>query len=152
MAVYDSIHFILDLRSQLFFGPIKCGLVAFFGQKKAVGLNPASLFNQVHRIAFRQKDPRQAALLHLIFWLPGVNLGLFSAQIRRKPNFLLQKCVEDKFTLDLINAWAPFYFPHIIFLVRVAELGSLLSGAKMALENFVKRVFTIFQQMRRFCA
>ena len=118
--------------------------MAFFGQKKAVGLNPASLSNQVHRIAFIQKDPIQAALLHLIFLFPGANLGLFSAQIRRKPDFLLQKCVEDKLTLDLINAWAPFYFPHIIFLVRVAELGSLSSGAKMAMEIFVKRVFTIF--------
>ena len=133
VAVYDSIHFILDLRSQLFFGPIKCGLVAFFDQKKAVGLNPASLSNQVQHIAFRQKDPIQAALLHLIFWLPGVNLELFSAQIRRKPDFLLQKCVEDKLTLDLINAWAPFYFPHIIFLVRVAELGSLSSRAKLVM-------------------
>ena len=28
--------------------------------------------------------------------------------------------------------------------IRVAELGSLSSGAKMALEIFVKRVFTIF--------
>ena len=28
--------------------------------------------------------------------------------------------------------------------VRVAELGSLLSGAKMAMKIFVKRVFTIF--------
>ena len=27
---------------------------------------------------------------------------------------------------------------------RVAELGSLLSGAKMAMKIFVKRVFTIF--------
>ena len=27
---------------------------------------------------------------------------------------------------------------------RVAELGSLSSGAKMAMKNFVKRVFTIF--------
>ena len=125
--------------------------MAFFGQKKAVGLNPASLSNQVHRIAFIQKDPIQAALLHLIFLFPGANLGLFSAQIRRKPNFLLQKCVEDKFTLDLINAWAPFYFPHIIFLVRVAELGSLSSGEKMAMEIFVKRVFTIFPTSASFC-
>ena len=36
--------------------------------------------------------------------------------------------------------------------IRVAELGSLSSGAKMALEIFVKRIFTIVQQMRRFCA
>ena len=145
VAVYDSFHFLFDLWSQLFFGPIKCGLVAFFGQKKAVGLNPASLSNQVQHIAFRQKDPIQAALLHLIFWFPGANLGLFSAQIRRKPDFLLQKCVEDKLTLDLINAWAPFYFPHT---VRVAELVSLSSGAKIAMKSFVKCVFTIFRSHR----
>ena len=35
---------------------------------------------------------------------------------------------------------------------RVVELGSLLSGTKMAMKIFVKRVFTIFRQMRRFCA
>ena len=29
-------------------------------------------------------------------------------------------------------------------MIRVAELGSLSSGAKMAMKIFVKRVFTIF--------
>ena len=32
----------------------------------------------------------------------------------------------------------------IIITIRVAELGSLWSGAKMTMEIFVKRVFTIF--------
>ena len=34
--------------------------------------------------------------------------------------------------------------PLIVGAVRVAELGSLSSGAKMAMKIFVKRVFTIF--------
>ena len=35
---------------------------------------------------------------------------------------------------------------------RVAELGSLSSGAKMAMKIFVKRVFTIFASNESFCA
>ena len=39
----------------------------------------------------------------------------------------------------------PFKFvPFALHLHRVAELGSLSSGAKMAMQIFVKRVFTIF--------
>ena len=33
---------------------------------------------------------------------------------------------------------------HVMRVDRVAELGSLSSGAKMAMKIFVKRVFTIF--------
>ena len=35
-------------------------------------------------------------------------------------------------------------WPYVMWSNRVAELGSLLSGAKMAMKIFVKRVFTIF--------
>ena len=34
--------------------------------------------------------------------------------------------------------------PKVFIRYRVAELGSLSSGAKMAMKTFVKRVFTIF--------
>ena len=55
-----------------------------------------------------------------------------------------------------VNLWIPsvFWFANakinvnviiaITCVCRVAELGSLSSGAKMAMEIFVKRVFTIF--------
>ena len=33
---------------------------------------------------------------------------------------------------------------YIVIYIRVAELGSLSSGAKMAVKIFVKRIFTIF--------
>ena len=36
------------------------------------------------------------------------------------------------------------------FRVRVAELGSLSSGAKMAIKIFVKRIFTIFAEIALF--
>ena len=41
---------------------------------------------------------------------------------------------------------------YTLLVSRVAELGSLSSGAKMAMKIFVKRVFTIFAFIRRFCA
>ena len=36
------------------------------------------------------------------------------------------------------------FLSEFLFLIRVAELGNLSSGAKMAMKIFVKRVFTIF--------
>ena len=36
------------------------------------------------------------------------------------------------------------FLSEFLFLIRVAELGNLSSGAKKAMKIFVKRVFTIF--------
>ena len=47
-------------------------------------------------------------------------------------------------TLMILQFYAPSQSGHYILIGRVAELGSLLSGAKMAMKIFVKRVFTIF--------
>ena len=42
------------------------------------------------------------------------------------------------------EALLPLPLPGEVMTTRVAELGSLSSGAKMAMKMFVKRVFTIF--------
>ena len=50
-----------------------------------------------------------------------------------------------------LTAWPPSKQPASIN-NRVAELGSLSSGAKMAMKIFVKRVFIIFAANASFCA
>ena len=53
------------------------------------------------------------------------------------------------YTFDTVNTFTMAYTVDMVYTVRVAELGSLSSGAKMAM----KSVYLQFlRQMRRFCA
>ena len=80
-------------------------------------------------------------------------MGPFGKYRNFKNSCIFQAIAGEKFLFRLI-LYSVGKCKQVLFncFSRVAELGSLSSGAKMAMKIFVKRVFTIFATMRRFCA
>ena len=72
-------------------------------------------------------------------------MGPFGKYRNFKNSCIFQAIAGEKFLFRLI-LYSVGKCKQVLFncFSRVAELGSLSSGAKMAMKTFVKRVFTIF--------
>ena len=86
-----------------------------FLAKKGCGMKSSITFQSSasHCILIKESHTG-CSVAPYFFGCRGSIWGFFRPKSVVIPDFLLQKCVEDKLTLDLMKAWTPFYFPRII--------------------------------------